>query len=171
MGSGYLPVLFLSCLYAVRPLSDFSFITVLPELLPVTYPRCCSLISCPDYLAHITDKQANRFLLLQCSVFYFHSICVCVYARVFVRARLRSHDGYPSLAVFVALLCPALSTPLPWLSQRLSHRCKKNKTLTAPSLCFCSFFCRTRQGWSHRTSWTICRQRRTQFSRCVFVYP
>lgn len=64
-----------------RPLSDFSFITVVPELLPVTYPRCCSLISCPDYLARITDKQANRFLLLQCSVFF--PLHMCVYARVF----------------------------------------------------------------------------------------
>lgn len=47
-------------------------------------PRCCSLISCPDYLANIIDKQGNRFLLLRCFVFFL--LHVCVYARVFVLA-------------------------------------------------------------------------------------
>lgn len=77
----------------------FSFITVMPELVPVAYPRFCPLISCPDYLTHIADKQADIFFfLLQCLVFYFlfsqpPTPTPCVYARLFVRARLRSFDG------------------------------------------------------------------------------
>lgn len=52
-GGIQLPLLF--PVHVGRPLSDFSFITVMSELLPMTYPRFFILISCPDYLAHITD--------------------------------------------------------------------------------------------------------------------
>ena len=122
------------------------------------------------------SKQIDSFC---CSAQFFSlHICVCVrvcvrarvcmYARVFVRARLRSHDGYPSLAVFVALLCPALSTLLPWLSQCLEHRWREQNS--NPHLLFVLFFhYRTRREWIRRTLWTICRQRRTQFSRCVWT--
>lgn len=71
------------------------------------------------HLAPITDEQQIDSFCCRFFFFFLSFLHMCVYARVFVRARLRNHDGYPSLAMFVALLCPALSTPLPWLSQCL----------------------------------------------------
>lgn len=110
----------LFCLYAVRSLSDFSFITVILELLPVTYPRCCCFNFLSRHLAHITDKK--QIISFCCRLFFFFfaptsSVCVCtgVYACT------------PQKAMMVNLfwLClwhscvPALSTSLPWLSQCL----------------------------------------------------
>lgn len=170
------PSFFLSSLYAVRPLSDFSFITVMPELLPVTYPRCCSLISCPDYLAHITDKQANRFLLLQCSVF-FHSICVYMHGCLCVHAS------------------EVMMVTLPWLClwhscvQRCPHRCpgshsafntcKENKTLTCTFSLFCSFSIEhVRDGVTDPRGRSVAKEEHSSQGVCAsvfacgtFVYP
>ncbi len=96
---------------------------------------------------------------------------MCVYARVFVRARLRSHDGYPSLAVFVALLCPALSTPLPWLSQCLYHRCKENKTLTHTFSLFCSFSIEhVRDGVTEPRGRSVAKEEHSSQGVCASVF-
>lgn len=92
-----------SFLYAIKSLLislNFSFITVMPELLPVTYPRFCSLISCPD--TWCTSQTSSK--IIPFVVGFMRS--VCVYAHTFQDTKVLS------LAVFVALLCPLLSTPL-----------------------------------------------------------
>lgn len=107
----YLPV-FVLYMFEDHYLTEVS-LALMTGLLPVTYPRCCSLISCPDYLAYITDKKADRFFLLQCP--FFSPLHVCVYARVFVRARLRSHD---------------VMVTLPWLL--LWHSCVQRSPCCCP---------------------------------------
>lgn len=49
-------------------------------------------------------RQASKRIDSFCCSARFISLHTCVYARLFVRARLRSLDGYPSLAVFCGTL-------------------------------------------------------------------
>lgn len=118
--------------------------------MPVTYPRFCLLISCPDYLTHITDKQEDRFFvaalfLFSYFLFFPHFVCVCVCA--LARARVQG------------CLCGHVSEtwwlPPPWLcllhscakryphccpssESAFKHRLSENETLTWGTSLFCS---------------------------------
>lgn len=118
------------------------------------------------HLAPITDEQQiDSFCCRFCFFFssFLSSICVCMHGCLCVHAS------------------EIMTVTLPWLClwhscvQRCPHRCPGSHNACNKDASWAAqwqhilFFCRTRRGWSHRTSWTIFRQRKTQFLRCVWA--